>query len=439
LAWVFPERRQHLLEVGQGPWRIGRGLECEIPIEDRLASREHARLSRKGPLIVLEDLDSRNGTFAQGVSVRQVPIGVGTVVRVGNWVGILVETSAALASEPRGLDELLPGYFAGPALKRILEPARRAARSQLPILLQGVTGAGKERVAEYIHASSGRSGPFYPVNCATIPPEVAESELFGHRAGAFTGAKAGHIGHFRAAHGGTLFLDEVSELPRPVQAKLLRAVQEQKVTALGDTTPIPIDVRIVASCQRPLLESVTRGEFREDLQARLSGLVVNVPTLCERIEEVPALFMRLLERHTSNSAGRALPAVDGKLIERLCLHAWPQNVRELELLCRQLLAVHGDAARLTQSHLPKGIGAAKASPETGARRPDASTPDGDTAEENAKRLREIERLVRALRETGGNITRASALLGISRASAYRMMAGQSIPELLARYAPGAHN
>jgi transcriptional regulator with PAS, ATPase and Fis domain len=281
-------------------------------------------------------------------------------------------------------------------------------------VIEGATGTGKERVAEYIHRQSGRAGPFHAVNCAAIPADVAESELFGHKRGAFTGAHATQQGHIRAAHAGTLFLDEIAELPARVQPKLLRVLQEQKVVALGETRAVDVDFRVITACQGSLTAFVQSGALRADLGARLSGMIVRLPLLRERIEDVPGLFQRFVNDH----AGGLPPALDRKLIERLCLHDWPQNVRELEFLARELLVVHGHEARLRRSHLPPHIRG-------------AGTPLPRQAPNPLSQ--DLQRLAHALREARGNITHACASLGISRARAYRILDGQSVQELLARF------
>jgi len=416
LLWVFPAVRHHRLEPGKGPWRIGRGADCEIPIDDSRASRHHATVAFRGPVVSIEDLRSTNGTFVDGVAIGRVPVKAGSIVRIGERVGVF-----CLAPASSDLDacfrELLPGYYVGPLLQRILDPVGRAASSDLPILIVGETGTGKERVAEFIHQRSGRAGRFHAINCATIPREMAESQLFGHKQGAFTGAQYTNIGHFRAADGGTLFLDEVGELPAAVQAKLLRVLQDGAVIPLGDTKAIPTNVRIVAACAKSLVDGAEGLPLRRDLLARLSGLTVELPALAARKEEIAFLFMGLLRRF----AGADPPTIDGKLVERLCLYSWPGNVRELEFLVRQLLALHGHRGGLKRSHLPAAI-----------RDAGISIPRG---EPGARRC-ELESLARALEKSRGNVSRASTHLGISRARAYRLLAGESVAKFVGKYCRG---
>jgi DNA-binding NtrC family response regulator len=413
LLWLHPDVRVHTLELGRGPWRLGRDPSLEIPLDDAGVSREHAVLTRQGPLVSLRDSSSLNGTFLNAARIEQVPVRAGDVLRIGDHVGVLHMTARDLVLAEAFID-LGSGCLAGPTLQRALAPALRAAETSIPIVLEGATGTGKERIAEHIHRSSGRKGPFHAVNCATIPAEIAESELFGHVRGAFSGAHAAQQGHVRAAHGGTLFLDELPELPGRVQAKLLRVLQEHKVVPLGDTRSIDVDFRVIAACQGPLAERVQKGELRADLCARLSGLTARLPALRERKEDIPGLFSHFVAKYAPGSS----LAIDCKLVERLCLHDWPANVRELEFLARELCAVHGREGRLRRAHLPAQVRDAGGS---------ASTTESEVVQ------RELKRLAQALHQARGNITRACAELGISRARAYRLLDGQSVERLLARY------
>jgi sigma-54 dependent transcriptional regulator, acetoin dehydrogenase operon transcriptional activator AcoR len=416
LLWVFPRVQSHVLDVGKGPWRVGRAADCTVPVDGRRASREHAEIAFDGPVVLVRDLQSTNGTFVDGVRIEQAPVKAGSILRIGSQVGVFCKAPASSNSDT-WFRELVPGHYAGPTLQRVLAPITSIAMSDLPVVIIGDTGTGKERVADFIHRQSGRSGPFHAINCGAIPSELAESQLFGHIQGAFTGAKQANIGHFRAAHGGTLFLDEVAELPLAVQAKLLRVLEERSVISLGDTKPTPMDVRVVAATQRALAELIQARLFRADLAARLSGFTLQLPPLSERIEEVPFLFLRFIAQHSRAKA----PRVEAMLIERLCLHSWPGNIRELELLARQLLASHANDGALRRAHLPKSIW-------TRSQATDEAAPD--------VRRRELERLARALRDAHGNVTRASESLGISRARAYRLIDGQPVSKLISKYLGG---
>jgi transcriptional regulator with PAS, ATPase and Fis domain len=284
------------------------------------------------------------------------------------------------------------------------------AATDLPVVLVGETGTGKEGLARAIHAWSGRTGAFVAVNCAALPAAIAEAELFGYRKGAFTGADRASPGYFRAAHQGTLFLDELLDLPLPLQAKLLRALEQREVQPLGESHPVPVDVRIVCATQEALANAVAERRFRADLRARLDGLTVELPPLRARREDIVPIFTVLLR----GEGGARVPAVDAKLLETLLLYDWPLNVRELVLLARRLLAVHGHEPTLRRAMLPERM-AMKDAATIPPGRPvvPSRAPTGDDAA--------FEQLVSALRRCGGNVSRAASALGISRARAYRLL------------------
>jgi DNA-binding NtrC family response regulator len=342
LEWVSPVPRLDRLQGAR--LAIGRDEQASIRLEGTGVSRQHAELYRQGPLYVVRDLGSTNGTWLGGKRVEHAPVTPGSVLRIGEWVGVFVEHG----DEVSEFGELAPGLFGGAAMSELLEPLKRAAPSNLPILLIGETGTGKERLARAAHHFSGRTGPFLAMNCAALPEQLAEAELFGYRRGAFTGAERPSPGYFRAAHAGTLFLDEMPELSAALQVKLLRVLEDGVVMGLGETAGVKVDVRIVSASQKPLRELVAQNLLRQDLAARLQGLEVRIPALAARRSDVARLFLQFLKQQ---SGGRP-PAVEARLIEALCLHDWPENVRELELLTRRLLAVYGHEASLKRQHLP---------------------------------------------------------------------------------------
>ena len=422
LVWLFPrpgEPPVALAWSGDDERVIGRDAACAVRLEGNDVSRRHAALRRSTPDAEVEivDLGSRNGVRVNGRPVASAPLGHGDVVRLGGWVGVV-------AGAPADFGEIAPGLHGGASLKAALAPLRQAAPSDLPIVLEGETGTGKEVVARSLHQWSGRPGPFVAVNCAALPEGLAEGELFGYRRGAFTGADRASPGFFRSAEGGTLLLDEVSDLPMALQAKLLRVLEQREVQPLGETRPVPIDVRIAVAGQQPLMDVVREGRFRPDLLARLDGLTVRLPPLRRCREDVPPLFSHLL---AAWSPGR-VPAIESDLVERLCLHDWPFNVRELVLLVRRLMTLHGDATTLGAQHLPERIGAQAAAPAPvppGASTPRSAPPSAVPAAASGEPLG-LPALVVALRVSGGNVARASAMLGITRQRAYRLMEGQSV-------------
>jgi transcriptional regulator with PAS, ATPase and Fis domain len=416
IRWVFPLRLAGLTPLGGELIVIGREEPSTVLLPSDQVSRVHAEITREGQGYLLRDRKSMNGVFVHGARVGAAPLVEGTVFRIGDVLGVVVALPDGQGdsdgdADADAFDTVIPGYFAGPVLARRLRPLRKVARTDLPVVLQGQTGTGKEGLASAVHTWSGRTGQFVAVNCAALPESLAEGELFGYRRGAFTGADQASRGHFRASHGGTLFLDEVLELPLALQAKLLRVLEQREVVPLGQSVAEPVDLRIVVAAQVPLRAAVADGKLRGDLYARLEGLTVELPPLRERVEEIPFLFSRILEKRAGKAAP---PAIDVGLAERLCLYDWPFNVRELDLVARQLLALHGDEPLLRRSHLPERLLANLTPPERPAAPRQARQP-GDTPD--------IDQVVMLLRANQGNVKQTAAALGISRPKLYRLMEG----------------
>ncbi len=297
-----------------------------------------------------------------------------------------------------------------PAFTAALELAATVARTDVAVLLQGETGTGKEIVARFIHRHSPRaSGPFVAVNCAAIPETLLEAELFGHERGAFTGALRSRPGRFEEASGGTLFLDEVGEMSLPVQAKLLRVLQDHTLERLGSNRSVTVDVRIIAATQKELATEVSKGTFRQDLYYRLKVVPISLPPLRQRREDIPLLaahFARLFA-HKYNRSFELSP----ECLAYLCQLSWPGNVREL-LHLMERLAVTCPAPVVRPEHLPPEYRAAGVA----AQHPG---PGGTLAEQ----MREFERRVicQALQAAGGNRSRAAKNLGISRKTLWEKM------------------
>jgi two-component system response regulator AtoC len=272
-------------------------------------------------------------------------------------------------------------------------------------LITGETGTGKELAALSLHAGGKRRDkPFVAVNCAALPESLAESELFGHERGAFTGAASAKVGYFEAADGGTLFLDEVGELPPPLQAKLLRAVETRQIVRLGETRPLPVDVRVVAATHRELAAEVKAGRFREDLYFRLCAAQVALPPLRSRPREIPLLARTFLEQ-ACKQLGREVPSLDAAALAQLSAHAWPGNVRELRNAMAALAALHEGP---TVDEVPLGAAPQQAPPPPLAAGPRKSFPP------LAEELRALERtrMVEALEASGGVQKRAAQLIGM---------------------------
>jgi len=291
-----------------------------------------------------------------------------------------------------------------PEMTRIIELAARIAPSRSTVLIQGESGTGKEVIARFIHESSRRrSGPFVAVNCAALPENLLESELFGHEKGAFTGAVGRKKGKFELAHGGTLLLDEISEMAVSVQAKLLRVLQEREVDRVGGQTPVAVDVRVIATTNRTLEKDVQEGTFRQDLYYRLNVVPLHLPALRKRPDDVAPLAEHFLQE-TAALNDMPLKALTPEAEERLRCMPWPGNVRELEnLMERATLLVDGDRVEPADLEFLERLDECKktaaSNEDTGAVLP----------------LREMEKrmIFRALDDHQGNRTQASKILGIS--------------------------
>jgi two-component system nitrogen regulation response regulator NtrX len=300
------------------------------------------------------------------------------------------------------------------AMVKLREQVAMAAPTNGRVLIFGENGTGKELVARNIHGMSRRrAGPFVEVNCAAIPEELIESELFGHVRGAFTGAVADRRGKFEMAHGGTIFLDEIGDMSLKTQAKVLRVLQEQVVEAVGGTTPIRVDARVVAATNKDLSAEIRSGGFREDLYFRLNVVPIVVPSLRDRREDIPVLaghFMALLAREY----GRRPKTFDADAIAALERYPWPGNVRELRnVVERLMIMVPGD--RITSGDLMLLDGSVAAAPATPGQAADVAPLH------EARDRFEKEYILRALAAQQGNISRTAEALGVERSNLYRKM------------------
>jgi DNA-binding NtrC family response regulator len=294
------------------------------------------------------------------------------------------------------------GEFIGhsAATERLIERARQVARTDADILMEAESGTGKELLARFVHRSSPRSQrPFVAVNCAGFPDTLLESELFGHVRGAFTGALTAKAGKFELAHTGTLLLDEIGEMPFSLQPKLLRVLQEREIDRLGDTRPLPIDVRVIATTNRPLGAMVAEGKFRADLFFRLNVIPFSLPPLRERAEDIPDLVNYFVRKYALASRSKVVE-FSPELLDRLQAYDWPGNVRELENFVRRALVL-----------APGTVVGLELLPETGFQSGEA----GSEGIAPGLTLRELERtlLEKTLGATGGNRTRAAGMLGVS--------------------------
>ncbi|WP_028007028.1 sigma-54-dependent Fis family transcriptional regulator [Solimonas flava] len=340
-----------------------------------------------------------------------------------------IEPATQTEARAHTLDELA-GH--DPSMQRNVRCAQRIACSRVSVLIQGPTGSGKEAFARALHLASERAAQaFVAVNCAAIPESLIESELFGYRPGAFTGArKEGMRGRIAQSSGGTLFLDEIGDMPLMLQTRLLRVLEEQEVTPLGGETPVKVNLRIVSASHRNLKDMIARGEFREDLYYRLNGITMTLPALRERAD-LEALIHRILGEETA--LGR--PAgIEMEAFRRLAAHDWPGNVRELRNVIRTALAIaEGGVIRL--SDLPSDLLQPRSAPSTGTPVTLASitiaTGDSGAAPGNPLERAEREALLRAIATNRGNMTHTARQLCMSRNTLYRKLKSHGIaPETL---------
>lgn len=305
---------------------------------------------------------------------------------------------------------------ADPESLSVLALAERLAASEIPVLVGGPTGTGKEVLSRFIHARSPRAkGPFVAVNCAAMPETMLEAMLFGHRKGAFTGASEASEGFFRAAHGGTLLLDEIAEMPLALQAKLLRALQEGEVVPIGATQPIKVDVRIIACANRDLPTEVAEGRFRADLFYRLNVFPLTLRPLRERPDDIAPLAFAMLLRHAP--AQRAIPWIGEDALLELRSHSWPGNVRELENVLRRALLLADGAEQIGARHICFDSVARLVSNDAPGTEPAAAKLSHIVQHSEARAI------MATLEACGGNRLAAARELGISeRTLRYRLAA-----------------
>ena len=345
---------------------IGREPTAGICVPEASVSRQHARIHYKDGHWVLTDLGGRNGTIVDGEFVQEVVLEPLHEIRVGDAIFKFVQAGAEsygryridgaiLGAQPgEETDPRTPAarggrIVGGYQIDRLASAIKRVSRTELSIIVLGESGTGKEVFAQQLHDWSGRRGAFQAVNCAAIPATLLESELFGYKRGAFSGADRDKMGIVRAADGGTLFLDEIGDMPIEAQAKLLRLLQSKEIVPIGATAPERVDVRIVCATHRDLAKLQQANKFRGDLFARLNEYSLQLPALRERKEDIFALSRALLERHGRPQLGITFPFMTG-----LLHYDYPFNVRELEAFIKRGIALC-DGAELDTAHLPDEI------------------------------------------------------------------------------------
>jgi DNA-binding NtrC family response regulator len=308
-------------------------------------------------------------------------------------------------SMPRNAPTPAPAGWKAPAMLQLQETLGRVARVDSTVLLSGESGVGKEVAAQWLHRMRfGAEAPFIAVNCAAIPAELLESEVFGHERGAFTGASQRHAGFAERAAGGTLFLDEVAELAMPLQAKLLRLLEERRFTRVGGREPLELEARIVAASNVELPARVAEGRFREDLYYRLAVIELTIPPLRDRPEEVLDLAQGFVA-HFAAQFGRAPPTLDGAAVDALIAHGWPGNVRELRNRIERAMVLADGPVMRTVDLFPGRD----------------ATPDMPLSLAEARERAERVHIRRVLARCGGRMGDAAQLLGVSRTTLWERM------------------
>jgi len=395
-----PDERR--IELGSRALTIGSDPDAHIRVSDPHVSRRHAEVARVDASVVVRDLDSRNGTYVDGIAVKEAILHDRATIRIGaTTLRFETETKAAGPTGPRRMGDAIG---ASPEMQQVFEVLERLAPSDLTITILGETGVGKDVLARGVHAASARSaGPFIVFDCGAATPTLIESALFGHEKGAFTGATAAVAGAFERADGGTLFFDEIGELHLDLQPKLLRALEQRRIQRIGSTTEIPVNVRILAATNRDLEAEVAAGRFRQDLFFRLSAAVVSVPPLRDRLADLPELVDTILV-----AEGRRLRVTQDTL-DALTSYDWPGNVRELRNVLSAAAAM-ADADLLEPRHLLFFK----------TKRRDPTLADAPLA---GRTLESIERaaIVQTLKVADGNKTKTAKALGIAASTLYEKM------------------
>lgn len=356
LGLVYPLRDEPII--------LGKSEDVDIVLTDGAVSKEHLEMTLVGSAVRLRDLKSTNGTYVGTTQLIESLVPAGSVITVGRTrIHLRTEETPMMITPSEG-NRFGDLWGDSLAMRQVFAILDRVADKEVSVLLDGETGTGKELAARAIHERSGRSsGPLVVLDCGAVAPELVESQIFGHKRGAFTGAMQDRAGVFESAHGGTLFLDELDSLPLDLQPKLLRVVETREVTRLGEVDPRPVDVRLVAACGRSPEESVTRGDLRRDLYFRLAVVRITLPSLRDRIEDLPLLVQVLLER----IGGDGIEVVEGEAFDRLRQHPWMGNIRELRnVLERALLLAPPNATRFDELILRLSPLLAGAQPREGA-------------------------------------------------------------------------
>jgi DNA-binding NtrC family response regulator len=397
--------RTLVLEPNAPRTLVGTGPACDLCLSDETVSRRHVVFERQGRRTRILDPGSTNGTFVDGIQVRDAFVSGGELVRLGR-TAIRLEPIARTAAPPLTTAiQFGKVYGASHAMRRLYPLFERLAQNEVHLVIEGETGTGKENLAESIHETSRRGGPFVVFDCTAVSPTLVEAELFGHERGAFTGAVSSRPGMFELADGGTLFLDEIGDLSLDLQPKLLRAIERREIRRVGGQRPITVNVRIIAATRRNLDREVEEGRFRDDLFHRLAVARLELPPLRERSEDVALLARLFVEQ-----MGAPPSVLSRDVLSRLEAYSWPGNIRDLRNAIARLVAlgeIHLTAPDEQRESIPHG-------PD-----PDwiEQLLEGDlpfpVARRRCQELFEQRYVERLLEKHGGSVGRAAEASGVS--------------------------
>jgi DNA-binding NtrC family response regulator len=392
---------------------IGEHPSADVVLKDPAVSRFHCEIILSPSTASVRDLGSKNGTVVNGVRVAQAPLEDGAIITVGNTKLRFQRQSGAARIALSGRDRFGTVVGRSPAMRAVFALCEQASASDATVLIEGETGTGKEATAEAIHKESARGdGPFIIVDCGAIPPQLLESELFGHERGAFTGAVANRKGAFQAASGGTILLDEIGELGLELQPKLLRVLERREVKPVGGNHYTPVDVRVLAATNRNLREEVTARRFRSDLYYRLAVLRIRVPPLRERKEDLPLLLEHFLQTLGPQHRNESRALRSHEFMSELRRHTWPGNIRELRNYIERCLATR---AQPSPQELDVAVEAAAEPLKIDITQPLKSAREAWVSEFERRYLAEI------LKHHDDNITVAARAAGVDRIHFYRLL------------------
>ena len=406
------------LDLGKNKISLGKKDDNDLVVDDRTVSRRHLEIDHTSDSFLLKDLGSTNGTYINGIKVKEAYLSPGDVIKVGNTRIEFVAFDERIKVEPADRESF--GQMVGKSrkIRQIFGILEKISPTEATVIIEGETGTGKELVARAIHDNSPRkSRPFIVFDCSAVAENLIESELFGHVKGSFTGAIATRKGAFESATGGTIFLDEIGELTLDLQPKLLRALEQREIRKVGSVETIPIDVRVITATNRGLKKEVVEGRFREDLYYRLSVVKIHLPSLRERPDDIPPLVERFL------STGKFNQGPDGKLrvtrveddaLKMLQRYNWPGNVRELFNILERATSM-SDSNTLAQAQLSY-IFAELDREEEMTERSGTTRSDIPFKEAKSKLVESFEKdyLLSLMRRNNYNISKAAREAGIDR-------------------------